>query len=100
MGAIDKEVSSTGPAFGGHLPSISHMDSASWSSSANLFGIVTGSITLLALIFYRSHLPKWRYQGLEEMLKNTEDIWVTESHLLQNWELRENVQEQLVSCVF
>ncbi|KIM82436.1 hypothetical protein PILCRDRAFT_7832 [Piloderma croceum F 1598] len=73
------------------------MDSPSVSSSANLIGIATGGTTVLGLAFYRSHLPKWKYHALEEVLKDTEETWATESHLLQNWELRDNIQERLIS---
>jgi hypothetical protein len=75
------------------------MDSQSISSSANLIGIATGGTTVLGLAFYRSHLLKWKYHALEELLKVTEEIWTAESHLLQNWELRDNIQERLISYV-
>jgi hypothetical protein len=75
------------------------MDGQSISSSANLIGIATGGTTVLGLAFYRSHLPKWKYHALEELLKVTEEIWTAESHLLQNWELRDNIQERLISYV-
>ena len=75
------------------------MDSPLLSSSANLIGIATGGTTALGLAFYRSHLPKWKYHALEEVLKGTEEIWATESYSLQNWELRDNIQERLILCV-
>jgi hypothetical protein len=75
------------------------MESPSLSSSANLIGVATGGTTVLGLAFYRSHLPKWKYHALEEVLKSTEETWAIESHLLQNWELRDNIQARLISYV-
>ena len=75
------------------------MDGQSISSSANLMGIATGGTTVLGLAFYRSHLLKWKYHALEELLNVTEEIWTAKSHLLQNWGLRDNIQERLISYV-
>ena len=76
------------------------MDSGQVSSLANFIGIVTGGGALLGFALYRAHLPKWRYQGLEDVLKRTEEMWAAESHLIANTEARESIKDRLEMYVF
>lgn len=71
------------------------MDNDLVSTSANFIGIATGCGALLGCALYRAHLPKWRYQGLEDVLKRTEEMWTAESHLVRNNEARESIEDRL-----
>ena len=76
------------------------MDSDRVSSSANFIGIVTGGFALFGFALYRAHLPKWRYRGPEDVLKQTEEMWTAESHLIRNIEARESIKNRLDMYVF
>lgn len=75
------------------------MDSAYLSSLANVAGVATAGTAILGVVFYRAHLPKWRYKALEEALKDTEEMWGIESPLLRNQELRQSIEVRINSCV-
>jgi len=79
------------------------MDSSSFSSSANVVGLATGSITIFGLFvaLYRSHLPSPKYKDLEQLLQETESIYesTVEANLLLDEQFREDVQDRLAQCV-
>ena len=75
------------------------MDSGQVSSLANFIGIVTGGGALLGFALYRAHLPKWRYRGLEDVLKQTEEMWTAESHLIGT-SRPENLSKIVLICMY